>query len=186
MGGEGTGIVIRPWEIIETREGADLRLFKVFNIRKRSPRNGIEHDFLKVEVRNWVNVIAVTPDQQLVMVEQFRHGTESVDLEIPGGVMDDTDESPEATAIRELREETGYEGSEVRLIGSPAVNPAFMNNQCYTVLIENCRKTHETEFDPAEDIITSLLPIDEVHDLAMRGEIRHSLVIAALYYFKSL
>lgn len=178
--------MIRPWEVLETREGADLRLFKVFNIRKRSPRNGVEHDFLKIEVRNWVNVIAITPDQQLVMVEQFRHGTETVELEIPGGVMDDTDESPVATGVRELREETGFEGENARVIGSVEVNPAFMNNTCYTVFVENCTLRHKTEFDAAEDIANRLVPVDEVHALAAQGKIRHSLVIAALYHFKML
>jgi 8-oxo-dGTP pyrophosphatase MutT (NUDIX family) len=132
---------------------------------------------------DWVNVIAVTPDQQLVLVEQFRHGTESVELEIPGGVMDPHETDPVATAVRELREETGYAGRDARLLGSVRPNPAIMSNTCRTVLVEDCRLMHPVEFDHGEDIATRLLPVDEAVRLAATGKIQHSLVVAGLFYY---
>src|SRR6185369_14016878 len=124
-----------------------------------SPRTGKEHDFFVLESVNWVNVIAVTPDEQLVMVEQYRHGSNTVELEIPGGMMDEGDVSPEATGARELQEETGYAGGKARLIGEIFPNPAIMSNRCFTVLIENCRCLHEVQFDHGEDLATRLVPI---------------------------
>jgi ADP-ribose pyrophosphatase len=132
---------------------------------------------------NWVNVIAVTPDQKLVMVEQFRHGSNTVELEIPGGMMDAGETDPVATAIRELREETGYAGEKARLLGKIWSNPAIMSNTAFTVLIENCRLNHKVDWDHAEDLVTRLVPAAEIPKLIADEKIGHSLVVVALYHF---
>ena len=98
--------------------------------------------------------------------------------------MDPADKSPEIAGGRELREETGYEGDPPRVIGWNFPNPAIMDNTCYTILVENCRKTAATHFDATEDLITKLVPVDEVPGLVASGKIRHSLVIAALFHFE--
>ena len=131
-----------------------------------------------------MNVVAVTPDQNLVMVKQYRHGTDTLELEIPGGVMDVNDANPVETAIRELREETGYEGQNARIIGQVAANPAIMNNTCFTILIEQCRETHPVEWDSGEDMTTKTHPVARIPELVAQGKIRHSLVVVALYYFE--
>jgi len=124
--------MIQPWKKNSSRPLGDFRIFTLREDRKISPRTKQEHSFYVIDSVNWVNVIAVTPDQQLVMVEQYRHGSNSVELEIPGGMMDATDASPALTGARELREETGYEGSAARVIGDVLPNPAIMSNTCYT------------------------------------------------------
>jgi 8-oxo-dGTP pyrophosphatase MutT (NUDIX family) len=118
------------------------------------------------------------------MVEQFRHGSNTVELEIPGGTMDANDESPIATGVRELREETGFEGKNPRLIGEIFPNPAIMSNTCYTVLVEDCQRKHPVEMDSGEDLVTRLVPLAEISDLVQGGKIRHSLVVVGLYYFE--
>ena len=178
--------MIRPWDKLSSEPVGDYRIFTIRSDRKISPRTGQEHDFYVIDTVNWVNVIAVTPDRQLVMIEQYRHGSNTVELEIPGGMMDSTDASPEATGQRELREETGYEGVRARRIGEVFPNPAIMSNVCYTVLVEDCRCVHPLEFDHAEDLVTCLVPVDEVSGLVASGKIRHSLVVAALYHFELL
>jgi 8-oxo-dGTP pyrophosphatase MutT (NUDIX family) len=118
------------------------------------------------------------------MIEQYRHGTETFELEIPGGMIDKRDSSPEAAAVRELREETGFEGAQPTRIGEVFPNPAIMSNTCYTVLVKNCRCIHPVEFDHGEDLVTRLVPVSELSDLVRTGKIRHSLVALALYYFE--
>jgi 8-oxo-dGTP pyrophosphatase MutT (NUDIX family) len=176
--------MIRPWEKISSRPAGEFRIFTIRSETMRSPRTGRAHDFFVIDCVNWVNVVALTPDRQLVLVEQYRHGSDSVELEIPGGMMDPEDSSPEATAARELREETGYEGERPRVIGNALPNPAIMSNVCYTVLIENCRLRHSVEFDHGEDLDTHLVPATELPSLVASGKIRHSLVVVALYYFE--
>jgi 8-oxo-dGTP pyrophosphatase MutT (NUDIX family) len=180
------GRVIRPWPTISSQFLADYRVFRVRRDRKQSPRTGQTHEFYVLECPSWVNVIALTPEQQVILVEQYRQGTDTVELEIPGGVMDPGDSSPVATARRELIEETGYEGQNARVISAIAPNPAIMNNTAYTVLIENCRLKHAVQFDHSEDVLTRLAPVAELPALVAAGEIRHSLIIAALYRYELL
>jgi len=176
--------MIQPWKTISTKKLGDFRIFTIRSDAKISPRTGKEHDFFVLDSVNWVNVIAITPENELVMVEQFRHGTNTVELEIPGGIMDATDASPEATGIRELREETGYEGENTQLIGKVFPNPAIMSNTCFTVLVKNSQLRHDVKFDSGEDLITRLVPLSEVPDLVASGKVAHSLVVAALYHFE--
>ena len=176
--------MIKPWETIRSQPAGQFRIFTIRSDHKISPRTGVGHDFYVIDSANWVNVIARTPARELVMVEQFRHGTNTVELEIPGGVMDPLDASPERTAERELREETGYEGQAARVIGKVFPNPAIMSNTCYTILLENCSRLHPVQFDHGEDIATRLVPESEVEGLVASGVIRHSLVVAALYDFE--
>src|SRR5450755_811903 len=154
--------MIRPWKQIRSTFVGDFRIFKMRSDTCINPRTGREHEFYVLDTVGWVNVVAVTPDQKLVMVEQYRHGSGTVELEIPGGMMDVGETDPVATAVRELREETGYEGENARLLGRVHSNPAILNNQTYTVLIENCRLQHAVEFDSGEDISTSLVPVAEI------------------------
>ena len=175
--------MIKPWKTIRSTLIGDFRIFKLRSDVSVSPRTGKEHDFFVLDSVDWVNVIAVTPDQQLVMVEQYRHGSNTVELEIPGGMMDAGETDPVATAVRELREETGYEGENARLLGRIHSNPAILSNTTYTVLIENCRLQHGVEFDSGEDLITRLVPVAESPKLVADEKIGHSLVVVALYHF---
>lgn len=176
--------MIRPWQKIGSQPLGDFRIFTVRSDRAVSPRTGKEHDFFVIDCVNWVNLIAVTPDNQLVMVEQYRHGTDTVELEIPGGMMDREDASPVIAGVRELREETGYEGENARVIGEIFPNPAIMSNTCHTVLVENCRLKHAVEFDHGEDLLTRLVPVADLPRLVAEGRIRHAVVIVALYHFE--
>jgi ADP-ribose pyrophosphatase len=175
--------MLKPWPQLGTKALGDYRIFKVRSDEKVSPRTGHKQDFYVIECVDWVNVIAVTPQRELVMVEQYRHGTNTVELEIPGGIMDARDASPMATGVRELREETGYEGANARLLASVFANPAIMNNTCHTVIVEDCSLKHPVEWDSGEDLVTRLVPIAEIPALVTAGKIRHPLVVAALYHF---
>ena len=175
--------MIKPWKTIRSKSLGDFRIFKLRSDLKISPRTGKEHDFYVLDSVNWVNVIAITPEQKLVMVEQFRHGSNTIELEIPGGMMDAGETDPVATAMRELREETGYEGENARLLGKIHSNPAILSNTTFTVLVENCRLKHDVEFDHGEDLQTQLVPVTEIPKLVADEKIGHSLVVVALYYF---
>ena len=178
--------MIRPWQKLGSRPVGDFRIFTVRTDEKLSPRTGAKHDFYIIDCVDWVNVLAITPQQELVMVEQYRHGTNTVELEIPGGIMDRSDASPLHTGVRELREETGFEGEQARVLGDVFANPAIMSNTCHTVLIENCALKHPVEWDSGEDMLTRLVPLAEVPALVASGKIKHPLVIVALYYLDLL
>ena len=175
--------MIKPWKKIGSKPVGVFRIFKIRSDVCINPRTGREHDFFVLDSVNWVNVIAVTPDQKLVMVRQYRHGSGTIELEIPGGMMDPHETDPVATAVRELREETGYAGENARLLGKIWSNPAILSNKTFTVLIENCRLQHGVEFDSGEDLATQLVPVAEIQKLVADEKIGHSLVVVALYFF---
>jgi ADP-ribose pyrophosphatase len=175
--------VIQPWQKIRSEKLGNYRVFSVRSDIKRSPRTGKEHDFFVIESVNWVNVVPVTAKNEVVMIEQYRHGSDTIELEIPGGMMDSTDASPIFAGTRELREETGYEGEDAQIIGQIFPNPAIMSNVCFTLLVKNCELKHSTEFDHSEDLLTRLVPIADIPTLVATGMIRHSLVVVALYHF---
>jgi 8-oxo-dGTP pyrophosphatase MutT (NUDIX family) len=175
--------MIQPWKKVRSKPVGDFRIFKIRSDVCIHPQTGNEHDFYVLDSVNWVNVIALTPDQQIVMVEQYRHGSATVELEIPGGMMDPHETDPVATAVRELREETGYAGEPARLLGRVHSNPAILANVTYTVLVENCRLQHAVDFDHGEDLETRLVPVADIPKLVADEKIGHSLVVVALYYF---
>ena len=176
-------MMIKPWQRVSSKPVGDFRIFNIRSDVKVSPRTGQAHDFFVIDCVNWVNVIARTADNHLVMIEQYRHGTDTVELEIPGGMIDPCDASPVEAGLRELREETGFEGEGGRIIGQVFANPAIMSNTCFTVLVENCSLKHPVEFDHAEDLATRLVPIPDIPRLVTSGGVRHSLVVVALYHF---
>ena len=176
--------MLKPWQKVDSRRVADYGIFQIRTDRLISPRTGHPHDFYVIECVNWVNVIALTPAHEIVLIEQYRHGSETVELEIPGGMIDPHDASPLTAGVRELREETGYEGDAPKLIGEVFPNPAIMNNQCFTVLVQNCHCRHPVELDHGEDVLTRLVPVSTIPNLVSAGQIKHSLVVAALYYFE--
>lgn len=174
---------LKPWKKTGSRHVGDFRIFTIRSDEKISPRTGKRHEFYVIDSVNWVNVVALTPDRQVVMVEQYRHGSNTVELEIPGGLMDPEDVRPELTAERELREETGYAGENARLLGQVYANPAIMSNTCFTVIVENCRCVHPVQFDHGEDLITRLVSADEIPGLVASGKIQHPMVVTGLFFF---
>jgi ADP-ribose pyrophosphatase len=182
--GFSTHTMLKDWKPVSSRTAGDFRIFKIRSDEKISPRTGRHCDFFVIESVEWVNVIAVTPRDELVMVEQYRHGSNTVELEIPGGMMDSHESDPVATGVRELREETGYEGTSARALGWIYANPAIMNNRSHFVVVEQCELRHECEFDHSEDLVTRLVPWKDIPGLVSAGKICHPLVVCALYRYE--
>jgi len=176
--------IIKPWEKISSKPVGNFRIFTVRSDLKISPRTGNEHDFYVIETVNWVNVLPLTVENKLVVIEQYRHGSNTIELEIPGGMIDAEDASPLEAGLRELREETGYEGTQAEIIGQVYANPAIMTNICYTVLVRNCELKHHPELDHGEDVAAKVIELDEVPKLVEENKIGHSLVVAALYHLE--
>jgi 8-oxo-dGTP pyrophosphatase MutT (NUDIX family) len=169
------------WPLVSSRERGDYRVFKVREDVTRSARTGRRHDFFVLECSDWANVIALTSDDDVVLVRQFRAGTRSITLEIPGGSVE-PGESAARAVRRELREETGYAARAWKRIGVVHPNPAIQGNRCSTYLARGCRVVGELQPDEGEDLAVELVPLRRIPDLIRRGRITHSLVIAAFHF----
>ena len=176
--------MIKPWKKLDSRYLGNYRIFRLRQDEVVSPRTGREHSFYILEAPDWVNVIPLTPDGEVVMVRQYRHGTGKVTLELPAGMADHDGETPAVAAARELREETGYVAREIVHLGSVEPNPAFLNNRCHSFLAVDALPVHEPSFDGGEDIAMELVPLAGIPDMIMSGLITHSLTICAFYYFE--
>jgi ADP-ribose pyrophosphatase len=172
--------VIKPWPLIETHDGPDMGLFSVRVNRCRSPRTGREHDFYVIDFPNWVQVIPITPEDQVVMVNQYRHGCGRSFLELPGGLIDNKDLNPQETAARELLEETGYRAEEFSLLSKTFPQPAVLNHSGFTYVATGAERVAEPRLDAAEDIEVCLMDAKRIPEMIRRGEIDHGQTLMGL------
>ncbi len=175
---------VRPWPLLESEVLHSFPIYDLRRDRRRSPRTGKVHEFLVLDSMDWVNVVPVTPEGRIVMIRQFRHGTASPVWEIPGGMMDPGDETALEAARRELVEETGYEPEAMRFLGAVHPNPAIQNNLCLTFLAERARLRRAQRLDTSEDIRVQEVPWPEVRRMIDEGEISHSLVLNAIFWYE--
>ena len=169
------------WELIEDQLHASCRIFDVRRQFFRHPGDGREGDFFVLRTNDWVNVLALTRDEELVMVRQFRYGSQKLSLETPGGVAE-KGEDPLTAGLRELREETGYSGKNARILSFCRPNSAILSNRCHFALVEEVEKVGDVQFDPNEEIETVLVPLTEIPSRISSGEISHSLALNAILH----
>jgi ADP-ribose pyrophosphatase len=167
------------WTLLGSRDVSDHRIFRIRHDRYSVQPGGEEREFVVLQSPDWVNVVPLTDDGRMVLVRQYRHGIRRVSLEIPGGIID-PGETPEAAALRELREETGFAPDRVTLLGRVCPNPAIQDNHCYMYLAENCRPVDRPAPEVFERIEVLLRPVSEIPALICREEICHALVLNAL------
>lgn len=169
------------WERIASEQVADCRVFRVRRDLCISPRDKHQHDFYCIEAPGWINVIPLTSNGEVVMIEQYRHGIDRATLEIPGGMVDPGEE-PHTAAVRELFEETGYRAKGARLLGSAHPNPAIQDNQIHTYLCENVESVSAPTFDSTEHTAVRLVPLADIPALIADGTITHALVVVGFHW----
>ena len=176
--------MIKDWQVLNRKLINDFGIVKIHTKQARSPRTGEVRDILAIDFPDWALVLAITPEKEVVMVNQYRHGIEQVCLELPSGLIDPGDSSPEVAAQRELLEETGYRSSGLIPLGECYPQPAVLSNRCYFFLAENAEKIQEPQMDEGEDIEILKFPLDDIGSMIEKGEINHGMVLLAFYYYR--
>lgn len=170
------------WEFVESHKARDHGLFPIIVNKLRSPRNGKVYPFYVYQSEEWVAAIPITPEEQVVMVRQFRHGTGEITLELPGGLSKE-ENSPLESAAEELEEETGYRSSHWSLMCIMDPLPALFSNRLHVFVAQEAEPTGQMNQDETEAVETVLVPVSEIKEYLRQGRITSCIHVAALYRF---
>ena len=146
--------------------------------------NGAEiAEYWVSEYPAWVNVVAVTPDDQVVLIRQYRHGLGAVHYELPAGVVEPTDPDPETAARRELRAETGYDGGSWSRLLTLSANPGLQSNLTHCFLAEGVERAGDPDPEATEDLRLHLTPVARIVPLIEAGHMVQALMVTPLLLY---
>jgi 8-oxo-dGTP pyrophosphatase MutT (NUDIX family) len=157
-------------------------LFRLRRERFQSRISGRVHDFYVMYLADAVYTIALTEDDRMVLVRQFRAASMHDSLEAPGGLLE-PGEDPREAGARELLEETGYAGDPAVLLGTLWSNPSIMTSRTTTIVVKNARRVAEPKLDHSEEVAVELVPASEIPRLIQEGRIDHALCVAGLLWW---
>lgn len=177
---------VAPWQVLDSKYSYRDRWLAVRSDTVRVPNGTILSPYHTIEFPEWVCVIALTPEREVVLIEEYRHGIERLSIELPCGTPDDEGEDVLAAMKRELLEETGYASPEWLGLGSSTANTARQNNRVHSFLALDARKVADQKPDPGEVIRTLVVPWDKfLADLA-QGQLEiPGLHLAALWQLRA-
>jgi ADP-ribose pyrophosphatase len=177
--------LMAEWKIIKTNSVFRTGIFALKKLTCSHPLKPVAHDFYVIDAPDWINVVARDESGDFIFVLQHRLGTGTHCLETPAGLVE-PGEDPRFAALRELREETGYEAGSMVLMKKLAANPAILNNYIYFFRAEHCRKVGAQKLDAAEDIEVRTYSPEQVRAMLDDGTIDHSIIVTALaLYFQT-
>ncbi len=175
--------MIRRWEILNRKTLHDFKFMQIEVKEVRSPRTGKPMDAMALHFPDWVVVLALTAAEEVIMVSQYRHGTEEIHLELPGGLLDPEDSSPLRAAQRELLEETGHGSQDLQIIGECFPQPAILSSKCFICLAMDAEFQQAQTLDEGEDLEVVKIPVADIPSKIQNKEIDNGMTALAFYYF---
>jgi len=172
----------KPWHELSRETLLECRVFSVERSIAESPVDASQHDYFRVRNVPWVQIIPVTANNEIVMVRQYRHGSSSLVLEVPGGQVD-LGEDPAAAAMRECFEETGYRAARVHAMASINPNPAIHTALLHSFYAHGVELVGEVQNSATEITEVVLVPVDSLAELLRSDAIDHALVVATLWRY---
>ena len=172
----------RPWKTLETKYLIRKPWLTARVDKLELPDGRIMPEYYVLEYPDWVNVLALTTDGQMVMIRQYRYGLGQAGFELVAGVIDEG-ETPEQAARRELLEETGFGGGEWQEVMTLSANPSTTNNLTHCFLATGVERISTQQLEPPEDIEVHIMHPDEVLGMLQRNEIKQALMAAPMWKY---
>ena len=170
------------WHILESKYLFNDLWFKVRKDKCQTPEGKIVDPYYVYEFPEWATAFALTEDNKVILVSQYRHALGETCIELSGGCVDDTDKNYEEAIARELKEETGYTFSSIESLGKISANPSTNNNLMHMFLAKGGKLTASQELDHNEDIQVELYSIDEVKQLLRENKIIQAMHVTCIIY----
>lgn len=170
------------WKVLKSKELFSTGLFKLRTDECELPDGRIMPRYFVMDFPDWVNVFPVTQSGEVLLLKQYRHASERMHIEIPGGSTDPhRGETVEQAALRELLEETGYDSKNLVKVGTHYPNPAMQSNRMHSYVALDCEKVSEPDLDPYEDLELYPCSIEQVEKHLTNGDIDHTIMVASIH-----
>ncbi len=169
-----------PWTVLESRTLLRDRWINLRADRLRTQDGLVIEPWYVLDYPDWAVAVAITQDDRLVLVRQWRHGAQTWSLELPGGVVDAEDPDPLHAARRELLEETGHGAESWRYLQAGFPNPAIQSNRLHVVLAEGARPEAAARPETTEALQVELMPVDQVLQVVAAGGIGQAMHVGAI------
>ena len=170
------------WKTLSSEYLFDDLWFKIRKDICEAPSGKIINPYYVYEFPEWATAFALTEDDKVIMVKQYRHPVGEVVIELPGGCVDDEDKDLQTAIGRELMEETGYSFTSFEPIGKISANPSTNTNWMHMFIARGGKKVSEQKLDHNEDIIVELYTIDEVKKLLRENKIVQAMHVTTILY----
>jgi 8-oxo-dGTP pyrophosphatase MutT (NUDIX family) len=170
------------WKILSSEHLFNDLWFKVRKDICESPSGKIINPYYVYEFPEWATAFALTEDNKVIIVRQYRHPVGEVCIELPGGCVDDADKDLQAAIARELLEETGYVFSSYESLGKISSNPSTNTNWMHMFLARGGKKVGEQKLDHNEEIIVELITIEGLKKMVRENKIIQSMHITCILY----
>jgi len=170
---------LQPWRVLSSEYRIRTKFLRLRADRVELPDGTVVEDYFVRESRGFCVVFAMTARGDVLLVRQYKHGAGTVLVELPAGMIDEGEE-PEACAVRELAEETGYAGDAPQHVRTFLVDPTNANGRFHLFVVRNAEPRAQTAFDVTEDIALDRASLPEVRAMALDGRIAGGSQVAAV------
>lgn len=170
---------LKPWEILESEVLLERPYLRVHTEKVRVASGLVIPDYHIIESPSWAGIVCVTEDEELVLVQQYRHGHRGISLELPAGIIE-PDEEDLKGAARELEEETGYISDDIQPLWRVRPEPARHDQWAYFAIARGARRASRQNLDATEDIRVVTRPVAELDQVV--NEMVHGVHVAALLF----